>query len=887
MNKKDPPKLPLRIFKFYCSQDRLEELEGDLYEVFNELVEEKGLKKARLIYWWLVIRSFRSYALKRTKMKNRGGISSSLMFLKHNLKVAWRNLWKNKTTTAINIIGLAVGISGFMAIFSISKYEFSFDNHIPDQDRIYRIFTEFKGVYTGTNRGGSTAMPAYLRENYPQLETVAVFYNWGAKPKIQKESGYSALERNQDIIITDSSYFNIVDQYTWLYGSPAQSLRDPKQVVLLKEQAEKYFSVLPVIEYIGKKVIYQDSLEVYVSGIVEQKGGNTDFVFTDFISTNTMEASFLLDQFPQDDWSSISSSNQTFVKLKPEHGMQELDSIISGLNKKAGSRDTTPGWVTSYNYQAFSDLHFNTTLSIFDNGGAPADLESLKAMIVVSLALLVIAIFNFINLETAQAANKSKEVGLRKVLGSTRKLLMGRFLSESTLLTLMALVISLPLTYMGLRYFEEFVPAGLTLQLSEPSFWAFVLILLGVVSLLAGMYPAFVISSFSPIVAIKSKLFASSKGQKGSLVRKLLISLQFVFSQVLIVATLAMLLQISFMLNKELGFTDEGIITIETPWYGSTEDHELYVQEISSISSISDISLHGSPPASRGWSTSIMRYGQDSTEVSLTVHRKGGDENYLSLFGLELIAGRNYKKLNDSREAVINRYYAEQLGFETPNEAVGIELNNGDNHYMIVGVLEDFFFQPLRHAMEPIMISYNDQTRNIGIKLQTADIQGSIDQLSEKWEQIYPNENMQAIFLDETVENFYRNEKKTSKLASTATGIAIFISCLGLFGLISFVILQRSKEVGVRKVLGASSIQISSIISREFLILIGISFAIATPLAYWYIAGWMEGFEYRTSISWWVYALGGLISAFIAIVTVGIKVWKAASSNPVESLKYE
>lgn len=887
MNKKDPPKLPLKVFKLYCSEERLEELEGDLFEVFNELVEQKGLMQAQLIYWWLVVRSFRSYALKRTKMKNQGHISSLMMFLRHNLKVAWRNLWKYKTTTAINVFGLAVGISGFLAIYSITTYEFSFDNHIPDQDRIYRIYTEFKGVYTGRNRGSSTAMPSFLRGTYSQLETVAVFYNWGARPKILKGSGYSVLEKSRDVIIADSSYFEIADQYTWLYGSPEESLRDPGQVVLLKEQAEKYFSALPIADYIGRKVIYQDSLEVFVSGILEQFGGNSDFVFTDFISTKTMEGSFLKNQFPQDDWGSVNSSIQTFIKLKPELADSEIDSIISGLNRKAASMETTPGWVTSYNYQPFSELHFNTTLSIFDNGNTPADLPALKVMIGISLALLIIAIFNFINLESAQAATKSKEVGLRKVLGSTRRLLIGRFLSESTLLTLMAVLISIPLTYSGLRYFSEFVPSGLSLQFNQLSFWAFVFALLVVVSLLAGLYPAFVISSFSPAVAIKSKLFSSSKGQKGSIVRKLLISFQFIFSQVLIVATIAMLIQISFMLNKDLGFTEEGIITIETPWYESFENQELFVQEISSIPSISDISLHGSPPASRGWATSIMNYRKDSTEVSLTVHRKGGDENYISLFGLELIAGRNYRESNESREALINRYYSSQLGFETPNEAIGAELSNGDDKFIVVGVLEDFFFQPLRVAMEPIMVAYRAENRDIGIKMHTGEVQKTIAQLSEKWEAIYPEENMQAIFLDETVENFYRNEKKTSRIASAATAIAIFISCLGLFGLISFVILQRSKEVGVRKVLGASSFQISSIISREFLILIAISFVVATPISYYYISDWMESFEYRTPIAWWVYLAGGLASMVIALITVGTKVWKAASANPVESLKYE
>ena len=565
MNRQNPPKFPLKLLRWFCHQDKLEELEGDLYEVFNELIQQKGLKKARLLYGWLVIRSFRSYAINGKSIKSKKRMPNTFTFVRHHVKVARRNLWKNKVTTFINITGLAIGISGFLAIFSIIQYEFSFDRHIPDGDRIYRIYTEFKGVFQGSNRGGSTAMPSYLRENFSQFEVVSVFYNWTAKPKLWKTSEYATLEKNQDIIITDSSYFLLADQYEWLYGSPQQSLRDPGQVVLTKAQAEKYFNVLPVEEYIGQKVMYQDSLEVYVSGIVESSADLTDFVFTDFISIETLKGSFLKEKYPQNDWSSISSSTQTFVKLNPGIPQSILDTILAKLNKHAYATQTDTNWITSYNYQSLADLHFNTQLNLFDNRQAAAHKPSLKAMLWVSVALLVIALFNFINLETAQSATKAKEVGLRKVLGSTRKLLISRFLTESTLLTFWALVLSVPLTYWGLQYFEEFVPGGMVLEVTKLSFWGFIILLLVVVSLISGTYPALVIASFSPLAALKIKPFTSSKGQKGSIVRKLLISFQFVFSQALIVVAVVMFMQTSFMIGKDLGFSDQGIVIIETP----------------------------------------------------------------------------------------------------------------------------------------------------------------------------------------------------------------------------------------------------------------------------------------------------------------------------------
>ncbi len=822
-------------------------------------------------------------------MKNKGLLSSSFMFLRHNLRITWRNLWKNKTTTAINVLGLAIGIGSFLAICSIVTYELSFDRHIPDQDRVFRVTTEFKGVFKGTNRGGSTAMPEYLRASAPQIEVLSLFHNWGAKVKIPKvDQAIVKLDRTADIVFADSAYFEVIDQYEWIAGSANSSLKAPFNVVLTSERSRIYFPGTAFRDMIGRKIIYQDSLEVNVSGIVRRSDATSDFIFTDFISIGTIEKSWLKEKFRKNDWLSVSSSDQTFIRVHPETSNEELEAMMSTLNEEAASRDQSKNWVTSYNLQSLSDIHFNTLLNIFDNRSSAAHLPSLRILLAVSFALLVIAIFNFINLETAQATSKSREVGLRKVMGSTKKALLGRFLTESFLISFLAIFIAIPIAYWGLIYFKDFVPEGVSLEFDHLAFWLFLVGLVFGVGLLAGLYPSFVISSFSPIQTLKSKALVTNKGQKGTLTRKLLISFQFVFSQLLIVSTLAVVFQISFMLEKDLGFEKENIVNMEIPWYESPEKEELLYNELQGLACVSTVSRLQRPPASTGYSTSTMEFKKDTSTINASVHRKWGDENYIQLYGIELLAGRNVKKNEAVQESLINETYCKQLGFQHPSEALGATLTNGEEKYEVVGVVKDFHFQALRHNIEAIMINHTEGgDGNVGMKITAHDLQKTIDELSAVWESIYPESPMELTFMDETIERFYKTERQTSKLASTATLIAIFISSLGLFGLISYVISSRTKEVGIRKVLGATVMQIGAIISKEFVFLIGISFLLATPMAYYFINEWINAFAYRVTISWWIYLVGGVGSLLIALITVGTRVWKAAIANPVDSLRYE
>ncbi len=883
----NPPRRALKLLRFYCSEERLEEIEGDLCEVYNEFIRERGKKYSKIFYWWLVVKNFRSYALKRKKMKNKGLIDGLFMFLKHNILITWRNLLKHKNTSVINIAGLAIGIASFLSIYTIVQYELSFNKEVPDANRIYRITSSFSGSFKSTNRGVAVPVSGHVKETFTGMETVSPFHNFSAKVSIYKEDVKEDMGRQRTIILADESYFDLVSLDDWIVGSK-ESMRDPFKVVLTASQAEKYFGNKNYQGMMDKEIIYRDSLKVYVSGIVRAPEYANDFGFTEFISYPSISASWLKERFGSDDWSSTNSSSQLFIKLHPESNYEDVLSQMDELDKYVQEQNEGQDWIQSYNLQPLADLHYNQDFGIFDYSGSSTHKPTLTVLSIVAIFLLLIAVFNFINLETVQSTNKSKEVGVRKVLGSGRFHLVGRFLTESVLITFFAVIISIPLAHYGLIFFDEFVPEGAVLRYQDIGFWFLLILLTFGVGLLAGAYPSWITSSFVPIKALKSGFNLKSTSMRGSWLRKALISFQFLFSQLLIVVTFAVVLQISFMLDKELGFEEEGVIYLFTPWYETDEKKELLLNEIARIPEVQEISMNGAPPVQNGYSTNTVKYQKGEDELMLNPHQKSGDTSYLHFYGIELLAGTNLRPNESANEMLINETFMKDLGFEMPRDVIGLNLELNKKDYRVVGVMEDFHFRSMHHPIQPLMLRYNESNRCIAMKAGSGDqLERTIDKLTEKWDAVYGEIPLTINFMDETVSKFYESERKTSKLASLATGLAIFISCLGLIGLISFTIVQKSKEMGIRKVLGASVLQIGSILSREFVILILVSFAIATPLSYFAISKWLEDFAYQTEISWWVYGLGGLASVIIALASIFAKVWKASTSNPIESLRYE
>ena len=491
MSYQDPPKLPLKLFRWFCTEERLEELEGDLFEVYQELVEVKGSTVAGIIYWWLVIRSFRSYALKST---NRNKPLKIMTHFKHNFTVAWRNLLKHKTTTAINLLGLSIGIATFLGIITIVRYEFSFNKEIPNSDRIYRIYTSFGDGFFNTNPGVAHPIGPYIEENFKDAEALSHLYTWYAKVQFLDKNQTKTFGKERNIVITSPAYFDVIEQYEWLAGSK-ESLNRSHKVILTDKQAIKYFGSSNWSEIINQELSYNDSLRVEITGIVRQSKSNSDFNFTEFISFSTLENSWLKDYFSRE-WGNTNSASQVFVKLRKSEDLPKLHDHLLDLDKHAASFDDDPSWTTNYKAQPLADIHFNTEMGNFDNERIPVHQQTLVILSIVGFVILLIAIFNFINLETAQSTLKSKEVGVRKVLGSAKSLLVGRFLTESGIVTISSTLLAIPLAHFGLKYFSDFLPPELAIDYSNPMFWASLIFIMIVVSLMAGFYPSWIISSF-------------------------------------------------------------------------------------------------------------------------------------------------------------------------------------------------------------------------------------------------------------------------------------------------------------------------------------------------------------------------------------------------------
>jgi ABC-type antimicrobial peptide transport system permease subunit len=809
-------------------------------------------------------------------------------------KIALRNLWRHKLHSIINVVGLAIGISACLAIFQIVKYELSFDKSHPDSERIYRIYTEFSGVFEGTNPGVSTGLPAALQEESTGTEAIARLHTFNReKVEIRNNNAWKTLKEQENIVITSPAYFDIFSSYEWLSGSPEASLAEPFQVVLAASKAKLYFGTENPEEVVGQEIRYADSLRLTVSGIVKDFEQPSDLTFTDFISLSTIDKSWLQEDIPLNNWENTTSSSQVFIKKMAGTADSSLVAQFKSIYELNKDPDGNPNWIVNYKLQPFSDLHFNGALGIFDSSRRPAHMPTLYALMVIAGILLVIASINFINLATAQALQRGREVGVRKVLGGTRQSLMFQFLGETLIVTTIAVVLSIGLAQLALGFFEEFLPPGLELELFDPITIAFLMGTIAVVTLLSGAYPAFILSSFLPVLALKNQT-KNNRGSNSTIwIRKGLIVTQFTVSLVLIIGSLIIGNQIDYLLSKDMGFQRDAIVYFYAPWDYPNEKKQVLKNELSRVSAIEKLSLHQGPPARDGWSTSIFKFKKDGEERELNVHRKSGDEQYTSLYGIKLVAGRQLMPADTVREYLVNETMVTELGFQSPEEALGFEIATSSGPKPIVGVVKDFHHLSLKHEIEPLAVSIDKKYSNcFSLKLGTAgkeirDFEATIDEVESIWREVYPNEAFEFTFFDESIEAFYKEEQRVSKLMKTATGIAIFISCIGLFGLVSFTVVQRTKEIGIRKVLGASVANIVVLLSRDFFWLVLVAILVGSPIAWLLANDWLADFAYRIDTQWWIFAAAGVIAVALALATVSIQAIRAAVANPVESLRDE
>ncbi len=813
--------------------------------------------------------------------------------IRNYFKIAWRNLFKNKVFSIINVIGLTIGLSASFVIGLMIFYDATFDTFHDDGDRIYRVVSDFKSP-DGTfyNAGVNLALEDAISDN-SNFEDVSGFYI--ERPsKVENRATDSEFKWPNFVIFTNQDYFELFN-YKFLAGDSQNVLSNPNEVILTDTRAADYFPDTSPSEIIGKNLVYNDSINATVTGIVENFKDRTDFVFEEFISLPTILQTRLRDDFQNKNWNSTNDKSQLFIKLNKNADIAAVQNRLDELALEHQDAESKKhGQEQLFKLQPLADIHFNENYGIYDWSKGQASKSLLTNLALVAIFLLLLGCINFINLNTAQASQRAKEIGIRKTLGSSRKQLIIQFMGETFLLVLVSACISLLLSQWLINVFSDFVPEELSFELFQTPLIVFsIILLLLVVTFLSGLYPALILSRFNTVSVLKNHLAIGDKKVK---VRKFLTVFQFTIAQVFIIATLLVGKQINFLLNKDMGFKTDAIVSTFSPREDSSISKKMvYVEQLKTIPEIKTVALGGQPPASFSTNTSDVTYMDGDKEINVTLQFIHGDTGYLNLFELDLLAGRVHR--NDTiKELIINETFRKLLGLESPEEAIGKNILYGDENIPIVGVMADFYQRSLKTEIKPMALrgdwrqSEYSQFRTVHIALQEQNSENwkaTIAKIENTYNAVYPGTDFRIEYLDETIQRFYNRERKISKLLNWATGLSILISCLGLLGLVIYTTERRTKEIGVRKVLGASLLQINTLLCKEFLILVAIAFLIASPIAWYGINNWLQDFTYKTNISFWIFLVSGLAMIVFALVVISIKTLHAANANPVNSLKTE
>ncbi|RKO69585.1 FtsX-like permease family protein [Sphingobacterium puteale] len=799
----------------------------------------------------------------------------------NSLKTAYRFLKKHKLITCINVMSLAIGITATLVIFLMIQYDYSFDKHVPNREQVYRIVSD------GEIKNAGVYMPLVrtMEEELPNIDAIApVYRSHVQKLKITTPSNTAQVfPKEQRIVLTNSQYFNILPR-KWLSGNPL-SLNTAGHIVLTEKTLEKFYGNESPANVIGKTIVYADSIPLQVVGVVENAKQNSDFNFDSFISEKTIpQNNSLKEMFNWEAWNSISDSHQVLIKTKPGTRPNVVESNIANLLKKYKFKNGEK--ITDHLLlQPLSDVHFNTTFNY--EATKP---ETLRNLILLAFFLLALGAVNFINLSTAQSIERAKEVGIRKTLGSSKSTLIKQFLLETFLITLAATVLAVLLLPLFLQVFEGFIPNNLNLDLLDKKLIImFLLVQLLLVTLLAGFYPAWVLTGYAPVLALKNQLGKNTNLSRSAWIRKALTIFQFVMAQAFLICVLIVIRQINYLSHKDMGFQRDAIINIDIPGAFQNSDKGLLLKnELLKLPEVKKISFGNIAPAMNGYMTTSIVYDQSSDKKSLTFDNRSGDENYLDVYNIPLLAGRNIRLLDSTREILINRKGLELLGIQKPQDAIGKTFENGAS--TIVGVMENFDIASARQAVKPVLYIGSKTGYVLHIALDQKHPENwkkAIDKITATYKSTFPDDEIDLRFVDEIVQKFYNQEKRLSKLLSWAVGLSVFIAGLGLFGLTIFTANQRTKEIGIRKVLGASIVQITFLLLKNLLSLVAIACLIAFPIAYYFMSHWLNDFAYRTTMEPWIFGLSALSLIAFASFVLSTKSIMAAKANPVNSLRDE
>ena len=795
--------------------------------------------------------------------------------IKNYFKIAWRTLLRYKAYTGINVFGLTLSITAAILIFTMVTYQFSFDSFHQNKDRIYRIVTE---INDDAQLSHLPCVPQPLgkafRNDYTFAEqTARVIYYRNVLIALPQEKEVKKFQEEQGIAFAEPSYFQIFD-FPLTQGDPKTALVNPHSALITESIAKKYFGTTDVM---GKTLRVNNTIDFTITGILKDLPPNTDRrqeIYLSYDNLKNWSSRFASDS----SWGNLYTGSMCFVLLKKGIGPASVDKAFPGFVKKYYNAEDAITY--GFRLQPLSDIHINA-----DYDGK-IDPKYLYALLLIGIFLLATACMNFINMATAQALNRSKEVGIRKVLGSLRNQLFWQFIAETAIITIVAGVIAWFAALALLPSLNDLTTARMSLNLlSTPRAIAFCFIVLLLVVFAAGSYPGLVLARFQPVLALKSKLSQAHIG--GFSLRRILVTSQFAISQLLIIGMIIIAWQMHYSNNLDMGFDKDAIVTVPIPASDVTKMNTLR-NRLANIPGLENknISLCYQPPASRHNQNTDVIYDHRAKPEHWDVNVKTADDHYLTTFGLRLVAGRNLYPSDTIREFLVNETFVKKLGLASPLDVLGKTILVNGTTAPIVGVVRDFHDYSLKSDIDALCISEEAlRYEACSIKINPHKLHETLAQIQNVWNNTYPDYVYSYTFLDDRIAEFYQMDNILLTLVEVFAGIAILISCLGLYGLVSFMALRKTKEIGIRKILGAGIGQICWLFGKEFFRLLLIAFVIAAPIAWIATHSWLQDFKYSIHPGPGLFLIGLLFSVLIAVLAVGYRSLQAAIANPINSLR--
>lgn len=892
-----PPKLFLRFFRWYCDPEMIDFIEGDLMEVYHKRLQKGNKRKADMVFIAQVMLLFRPGIIRQSDSQ---GNSNSLDMIGNYYKTGWRNLWRSKLHSTLNITGLTMGIACFLLIGLYVFDELTFDQGHEKAPHIYRVVEHKndKGEVTTVAAAGFK-LSDEAKNQIPEVESTTRMQRHGRANLVDPEN---PVPFQETVTVADENFFRIFD-FPLIVGDRNTVLKEPASIVINEELAMRVFGRTDVI---GKSLQFNHMPEVIfkITGLMKNHPRNSSFNFNNVVSEATYYQFNFFQQTRESDWTS--GNFTVYALLRPA---SNPDSTANKMTRMVKANVVPEDGVQfHYTLQPLKDVHLKSQ-GILD-GARNSNVESIPSgnplyitiFTFTGLFVLLISGINYTNLTTARASGRVKEIGVRKAIGAVRSNLIGQFLFESLLTTLIALVLSILLVSLTLPAFNQFANKQLSLFSVDYRFWLSAVGGVIIIGFMSGSYAALLLSRLRPVALLKG-LKVQSKGDLS--VRKFLVVFQFTISIVMMIGTIVLLMQVRFLNSTDLGFNKDLMVVIDVNTGAARSQFEVIKDGMSKISSVKSVSVSSRVPGE--WKT--IRICKAKTEGSaadpLVTYFIGADQDFLGTFEVKLLQGRNFNSKSDSMTVMLNETAARLLNIkevagqviEIPERMYGASFGSVfPNNPMpfkprLIGIVKDFHFQSLHDRIEPLILGYNNNPIH-GIDYYTAridpnNIQSTLDQLKEPMVKADPDEPFEYHFLDDQLRLFYVEDERRQTILGWTAFAAIAIACLGLFGLATYSIEQRVKEIGIRKVLGASVVGVVSLLSRDFIRLVLIASVLAFPIAWFGVNRWLQEYAYHIEVGWWIFIVAGLAATFIALGTISYQAFKSARANPVNSLRSE